>query len=198
MQLAFKHTKYSFFSFTFLWTFATLIGFLLSLFLIEIGEKEYIGVMEATIGGLAIALPQSYILKQKIFPLGWILSTLLGWALIVAIGIGAVGWCVPSTELLPMRIFLGIISGGTGGFVIGLTQWWLAIPQSVPWTWCWMFVSSASWAVAVPLGSILGLSLRRFTRLFFGEVVGLVLTWLVVGILTGISAYKLFKITPKS
>jgi hypothetical protein len=193
MHLAVKKDKNSLFLFTLMWTIATLSGFLVSLFFIEIGEKQYIGLLETAVGGLAIALPQSYILRHRVFPLGWVLSTLFGWLLILFMGVGAVGWCVPSTELLPMRIFLGIISGGTGGFVIGLTQWWLAVPQSVPWTWCWMFLSSAIWSVSVPIGSIIGLTLCNFTQLFLGEVVGLVITWLLVSILTGITAFKLFK-----
>lgn len=193
MQLAFEKPKYSILSFTSLWIIATLGGFLLSLLWIEIGEKSDISLLEAGIGGLAIALPQSYILRQRIFPLSWVLSTIFGWVVIAATGVGAVGWYVPSSEFFPLRIFLGIISGSIGGLVIGLAQWWIAMPQSVPWVWCWMFVSSASWAVAVSTGSAVGLFLHRLTQLFLGEVVGLAITWLIVGILTGISAYKLLK-----
>jgi hypothetical protein len=193
MQLTFVKTKYSTLTFTLLWNLATLGGFLISLLWLEISEKPDIGLLEAAVGGLAIALPQSYILRQNIFPLGWVLSTCLGWVLITAIGVGAVGWYVLSTDSLYFRILFGIISGGIGGLVIGLTQWWLAIPSSVHWGWCWMFVSSASWAVALPLGSVAGMFLHRLTQLFLGEVVGLAITWLVVGILTGYSAYRLFK-----
>jgi hypothetical protein len=193
MQLLLFKTKFSIFTFTLLWSFTTLISFFLSLFLIEIGEKLDVGVLEAVVGGFAIALPQSYILRQTIFPLGWILSTILGWVVITAIGVGTVGWYVPSTELFYFRIFFGIISGGIGGLVIGVAQWWLAIPSSLHWGWCWMFLNSAIWAVALPVGSIIGIFLRRFTKLFLGEVVGLAITWLLVGILTGITAYRLFR-----
>jgi hypothetical protein len=41
------------FDFALLWTLATFSGFLLSLLLIEIGEKPDIGVLEAAIGGFA-------------------------------------------------------------------------------------------------------------------------------------------------
>ncbi|MEH2154861.1 hypothetical protein [Nostoc sp.] len=176
------------FGFTLLWTLATFGGFLLSLLLIEVGEKPDIGVVEAAIGGFAIALLQGCLLKQPIFCLRWILSSLLGWSLIAAIGIGAVGWIVPSTQILPLRILSGAIYGALGGLGIGLAQW-LAIPQ--PMAWRWIFVSSASWAVAVPVGSAIGMILHRLTQLFFGEVIGLAITWLLVGILTGINAHKL-------
>jgi len=187
MPLAPGNTR---FSFTWLWTLATFSGFLLSLFLIEVGEKPDIGVVEAALGGFAIALPQGCLLKQPIFCVRWILSSVLGWTVITATGIGAVGWIVPSTQLLPLRLLYGVIYGTIGGFGIGLAQW-LAIPQPFPWAWRWIFVNSASWAVAIPLGSFVGIVLRQLTQLFLGEVVGLAITWLVVGMLTGIDAHKL-------
>ncbi|MEH1962196.1 MAG: hypothetical protein V7L05_20455 [Nostoc sp.] len=176
------------FRFTLLWTLATFGGFLLSLLLIEVGEKPDVGVVEAAIGGSAIALPQGCLLKEPIFCIRWILSSLLGWSIITAIGIGAVGWIVPSTQILPLKILSGVIYGALGGLGIGLAQW-LAIPQ--PMAWRWIFVSSASWAVAVPLGSAVGMILHRLTQLFLGEVMGLAITWLLVGMLTGMNAQKL-------
>jgi hypothetical protein len=187
MSLAPENTK---FSFTLLWTFATFGGFLVSLCVIEVGDKPDIGVVEAAIGGFAIALPQGCLLKQPIFCIRWILSSILGWTVITATGIGAVGWIVPNTQLLPLRLLSGVICGTIGGFGIGLAQW-LAIPQPFPWAWRWIFVSSASWGVALPVGSFVGSVLRHLTQLFLGEVVGLAITWLMVAILTGIDAHKL-------
>ncbi|MEH2348317.1 MAG: hypothetical protein V7K55_09990 [Nostoc sp.] len=185
MSFAPENTR---FSFTLLWTLATCGGFLLSLLFVEIGEKPDVGVIEAAIGSIAIALPQGCLLKEPVFCIRWILSSLLGWSIITAIGIGAVGWIVPSTQILPMRILSGAIYGALGGLGIGLAQW-LAIPQ--PMAWRWIFVSSASWAVAVPVGSAVGMILHRLTQLFLGEVMGLAITWLLVGILTGMNAHKL-------
>jgi hypothetical protein len=175
--------------FTLLWIVATFGGFLVSLFLIEIGEKPDIGVVQAALGGLAIAFPQSLILGQTIFSMRWVLSTLVAWAAITVIGVGAVGWIVPTADFI---IAPRLLSGAIGGFGIGLAQW-LAIRQPVPWAWQWIFVSSASWAIALPLGSAVGKVLHSFTRLFLGEVVGLAITWLVVAILTGINAYRLLR-----
>ncbi len=184
MPFAPENTRYSF---RLLWTLATFGGFLLSLLFIEVGEKPDIGVVEAAIGGFAIALPQACLLKEPVFGIRWILSSLLGWSIITAIGIGAVGWIVPSTQILPLRILSGAIYGALGGLGIGLAQW-LAIPQAMAWRW--IFVSSASWAVAVPVGSVVGMILHSLTQLFLGEVMGLAMTWLLVGILTG-NAHKL-------
>ena len=185
MPFALKNTR---FGFTLLWTLTTFGGFLLSLLFIEVGEKPDIGVIEAAIGGFAIALPQGCLLKEPVFCIRWILSSLLGWSIITAIGIGAVGWIVPSTQIFPVRILSGAIYGALGGLGIGLAQW-LAIPQ--PMAWRWIFVSSASWAIAVPVGWAVGMILRRLTQLFFGEVMGLAITWLLIGILTGMNAHKL-------
>ncbi|MBD2360130.1 hypothetical protein H6G36_02770 [Anabaena minutissima FACHB-250] len=176
--------------FMLLWILANFGGFLGSLFWIEIGERAEIGVVQAAIGGLAIALPQSLILKETIFTIKWIVLTLAAWVLLTAIGIGAVGWSVPASEILPLRCYFGAIYGAFGGFVIGLAQW-LAIRPSVSWAWQWIIVSSLSWAVALPIGYAVGMILHRLTRLFLGEVVGLAITWLVVAILTGLTAYRM-------
>jgi hypothetical protein len=102
------------------------------------------------------------------------LSSLLGWSIITAIGIGAVGWFVPSTQFLPLRILSGAIYGGLGGLGIGLTQW-LAISQPMAVAWRWIFVSSASWAIAIPFGFTVGTILHRLTHLFLGEVMAILL-----------------------
>ncbi len=114
--------------FTLLWIIATCGGFLVSLCLIEIGEKPDMGVVQASLGGLAVALPQSFILRHTISAGKWILSTLLAWIAISAIGMGAIGWVVPTTQFLPSRILSGTIYGAIGGFGIGFAQW-LAIRQ---------------------------------------------------------------------
>ena len=119
MELAAIKNKFSkLYTFTLMWSLTTLGSFIFSLFLIEIGDKSDVRVLDVAIGGFAIALPQSYLLRQKILPLSWMISTVLGWVLITTIGVGAVGWFVLSTELFYFRIFFGIISGGIGGIVI--------------------------------------------------------------------------------
>ncbi|MEA5620202.1 hypothetical protein VB711_20470 [Cronbergia sp. UHCC 0137] len=178
---------------TLLWILGTFSGFLGSLIWIEIGEKPDMNVLTAAIGGIAIALPQSITLKPTTFSLQWILATVVGWVVIAALHTGALGWSVPSNEFFHYRIISGTISGGIGGFLIGLTQWWIAIPKSLPSAWHWILFNSLTWAIAVPVGSVTGIYLRRLSQLFLGEVVGLAITWLLVAIFTGICAEKLLK-----
>jgi len=193
MQLSSVKPKYRIFNFTFKWVFATFLGFLSSLLLVEISENPDTGIMEAAIGSLAIALPQSYLLRKTISPVKWVLSTLVPWVMIAGIGIGVLGWTVTTANFLPTRIFAGIIVGGIGGLLIGISQWWLAIPPSFSSGWKWVFVNITSWMIAIPIGSIVGLFLHRITNLFLGEVVGLAITWLLVAILTGISVVRIIK-----
>ena len=186
MELIPIKTKYRF---IIRWVVATFGAFLLSLLFIEIGEKSDIGLLQATIGGLAIALPQAVILRFAISPLLWVWTTVVGWVLITGIGVGAVGWIVPPIQF-PVRILYGVLSGGISGLVIGLVQW-LAIRYYVPCAWQWILVSTLSWAVAIPIGSTVGIFLHQITHLFLGEVIGLAVTWLVVSFLTGINARRL-------
>lgn len=176
--------------FALLWMIATFGGFLVSLCWIEIGERAEIGVVQAAMGGLAIALPQSLILRENIYTMRWIILTLTAWVLLTAIGMGAVGWSIPASGILSLRLYFGAIHGAFGGFAIGLSQW-LAIRQPTSWAWQWIIVNSLSWAVALPVGYAVGVTLHQITRLFLGEVIGLAITWLIVAILTGLSVDKL-------
>jgi hypothetical protein len=108
-------------------------------------------------------------------------------------GIGVLGWTVTNSPFLPTRLFAGIIIGGIGGLLIGISQWWLAIPPSFSSAWKWIFVNMMIWMIAIPIGSTVGLFLHRSTNLFLGEVAGLAITWLLVAIFTGISAVKIIK-----
>ncbi|MCC5639045.1 hypothetical protein LC593_25080 [Nostoc sp. CHAB 5844] len=187
----FSSTKTQF-SFTLQWVIATLGGFLVSLCWIEVGEKPDVGVAQASLGSLAIAFPQSLMIRHHILSGRWLLATLLAWATITAMGVGGIGWIVPSTQIFPLRLLWGTTLGTIGGFVIGLAQW-TAIRKSVALSWQWIFISAISWAIAVPIGSIVGIVLLLLTKLFLGEVIGLAITWLMVAILTGLNAYRLLR-----
>ena len=193
MQLLSVKTKSGTLNFTFKWVFATLLGFSCSLLMIEISEKPDMDIIEALIGSLFISLPQSYILRKTISPVSWVLSTVFSWLVIAAIGVGVLGWTVTTADFFPTRIFAGIIAGGIGGLLIGISQWWLAIPPSFPSAWKWVFVNIISWMIAIPIGSTVGLFLYRITNLFLAEVVGLAITWLLVAIFTGISAERIMQ-----
>ncbi|BAY27852.1 hypothetical protein NIES2100_76790 [Calothrix sp. NIES-2100] len=178
------------FSFTLQWTIATFSGFLVSLLFIEIGEKPDVGILQAVIGALAIAVAQSLILRHTSFASKWLFFTVVGWIAIAIMGLGVLGWIVPTTQFFPQRILMAAFYGAVGGFVIGLAQW-LAIYQSVPLAWRWIFISPVSWAIAMSIGSAIGIILRQITQIFLGEVIGLAIAWLVVAILTGMNAYQL-------
>jgi hypothetical protein len=193
MQLSSVQPKYRILNFTFQWVLVTFLGFLSSLLMIEISEKPDMSMMEAAMGSLAIAIPQSYLLRKAISPVKWVLSTLIPWVITAGIGIGVLGWTVTTTNFLPMRIINGIIVGGIGGLLIGISQWWLAIPPAFPSAWTWLFVNIMSWIVAVPSGSTVGLFLHKITNVFLAEVVGLAITWLLVAIFTGIAAVRIMK-----
>lgn len=175
--------------FVLLWILATFGGFLASLCWIEIGERAEIGVIQAAMGGIAIALPQSLILRENIYTIRWIILTVTAWVLLTVIGMGAIGWSVPASQILALRLYFGALYGAFGGFAIGLAQW-LAIRQPTPWAWQWIIVNSLIWTVALPIGYTVGSILHRMTGLFLGEVLGLAITWLIVAILTGMTAYR--------
>ena len=177
------------FSFTLQWTIATFSGFLVSLLFIEIGEKPDVGIFQAAIGGLAIASAQSLMLRHTSCSVKWVLFTVVAWMAIAVMGVGVLGWFVLTIQFFPQRILTGAFYGAVGGFVIGLAQW-LAIYQSVPLAWRWIFISAVSWAIAMPIGSAIGIILRQITQIFLGEVIGLAIAWLVVAILTGMNAYQ--------
>jgi hypothetical protein len=175
------------------WTIATFGGFILSLLLIEVGEKPDIGVVQGALGGLIVALAQAFVLRERIInPWLWVFSSLGGWVLITSGGIGAVGWIVFTTQVLALRVIYGAILGAIAGFGMGLAHW-LAIQQDIPLAWQWILISSVSWALGVAIGSAVGFFLHQFTQLFLGEVMGLAVTWLVVSILTGVNAYRILK-----
>jgi len=168
------------------WFLATLTGFLLSLFWIEIGEKPDIGFSEGAIGGAILGLVQFLALKPQLArSRWWILSSVLTWALIAGCGLGAVGWAAPRTAYLPLRLIYGAIDGARIGLLISIGQWWV-LRQAVPAAWRWLAASSLSWGFSLAIGWVIGGLLRLATHLFLSEVIGLAVTWAIVGATTGL------------
>ncbi|KAF3888166.1 MULTISPECIES: hypothetical protein [Nostocales] len=179
--------------FTLQWAIATFGGFLLSLLLIEIGEKSDINVLQGTVGGLIVALPQAFVLRTRLKnPWLWVWSSLAGWVFVTTAGIGAVGWMVLSTQVLVLRVFYGVLLGTIAGFSMGLAHWFV-IQQYSPLAVQWVSISAVSWALGVGIGSAVGGILYQLTQLFLGEVVGLAVTWFVVAVFTGIYGAKIFR-----
>lgn len=178
------------FSFTLQWAIATFSGFLVSLLFIEIGEKPDVGILQAFIGSLAIASAQMLILKHTGFAVRWFFFTVSAWVAIALTGVGVLGWYVPNTEFFPLRILDGAFYGAWGGLLIGIAQW-LAIYQYIPLAWRWIFMSAVSWAIALAIGSAIGIILRQISEIFLGEVIGLAIAWFAVAIFTGMNMYIL-------
>lgn len=168
------------------WVGATLLGFLVSLFWIEIGERGEIGVIEGMIGGTIIGLTQGLILSYYLSDAWlWILVNLISWGVLTGVGFGAMGWFTPHNHVLIMRFFWGLIFGAVGGAWLGIWQW-LILKNFFQPAWYWIIFSSLSWALGLSLGWTLGGILRAMTQLFIGDVIGLVITWIIVGLITGL------------
>lgn len=178
------------------WLIATFGGFATSLFWIEIGERHDLGIIQGIIGSIAIATPQSIILKQYISQSRWwIFVTVLTWSLIGLSGFGIVGWFVPQTLEPFLRLLYGIINGAEIGLCLGIAQSFI-LKRQITHAQKWIWVSIISWAVGLGVGWTIGGVLRQFTRLFIGDVVGLAITWLIVGAMTGYGLMRLMCFLP--
>ena len=178
------------------WLLATFGGFVTSLFWIEIGERHDMGIIQGIIGGIAIATPQSLILKQYISQSRWwIFVSTVTWGLIGLSGFGAVGWVAPQTIEPFLRLFYGIINGAEIGLALGIAQWFI-LKRQIPHAQAWIWVNIISWAVGLGVGWTIGGVLRQVTRLFIGDVVGLAVTWLIIGAITGYGLMRLLCFLP--
>lgn len=167
------------------WTIHTLMGFLLSLLLIEIGERPDIGVLEGLIGGTIIGILQWMVLRPHLKQSGWwIAISAISWGIMGWSGLGAVGWIAPRTLNISVRLLYGLWEGAKVGFVLGVGQYVL-LSHQVPQAWRWIIASVLDWAIALACGWALGGLLRLQFRQFLGDVIGLGCLWLLVGGLTG-------------
>lgn len=175
------------------WVLVTVVGFFISLCWIEVDTKPYVGVVEGAIGGAVIALAQGLILQQRVAIAGWwVLTSVISWGLISTSSLGAVGWIAPRTLLLETRIILGALSGIMVGALLGLGQW-LVLKQHCKRASVWILTSTFGWAIALGVGWAVGGVLRRATRLFLAELVGLAVTWVIVAAITGITLVWLLR-----
>ncbi|HEY9665764.1 MAG TPA: hypothetical protein V6C91_03120 [Coleofasciculaceae cyanobacterium] len=175
------------FGFWFQWVLVTFLGFLVSLYWIEVGEKPDIRIIEAAIGGVAIGLAQWFVLRQKFFYAEWwIVASFVSWSFLESSGIGAIGWVAPRTLSIPIRIIFGVVTGAQVGALMGVAQW-LVLWKQVENAWRWILASTVSWALALALGWMVGGVLRLVTGIFLAEVVGLALVWILVGVMTGVT-----------
>lgn len=175
------------------WVLLTIVGFLLSLYWVEIGERSDIRAREGAIGGIAIGLAQWLVLKGRFSPTGWwIFASMISWGLLGGSPLGALGWVAPKVMSIPVRIFYGIIEGAITGIIIGFGQWWV-LKNYLKQAWLWILTSMVSWVIGLTFAWVVGAVLREFTGVFLGEVVGLTLGWFIVAAITGIALCSLAK-----
>ncbi|HEY9598049.1 MAG TPA: hypothetical protein V6D33_10295 [Cyanophyceae cyanobacterium] len=175
------------YGFIFQWIFVTFIGFLVSLYWVEIGEQADIWIIESAVGGAVIGSAQWFAIAKRISQAGWwILACVVGWVLLGSSGIGAFGWVAPNTSYIPFRIAAGIVGGIQVGIVLGIAQWFVLRTQFSQ-AWQWVVASCGGWAAGLACAWGIGGILRGVTRLFLGDVVGLVLGWMVVAAITGLA-----------
>ncbi|MGB5596689.1 MAG: hypothetical protein WBM62_22030 [Crocosphaera sp.] len=178
------------------WTMVTLIGFLFSLIWIEIGEPPDLQILQGMIGATIIGLLQALLLS-RFFPHAWLwmLATLIPWGLMSGSQFGVMGWFAPRSELIMVRLTTGLILGGMTGIWVGIWQW-LVLKTILSKSYLWIIFSGISWALGLSIGWIIGGVLRSMTHLFLGEVIGLAIAWLLVGIQTGIALGYLLQSHP--
>ncbi len=181
-------------SFQLQWILATLVGFLLSLCLIEVDVRPHFKATEGVIGGTIIGLAQGMILKQRSKTIApwWVLMSTLSWGLIGASNFGAIGWMAPRTLRIEPRIIFGLLNGLQVGTLLGIGQW-LVLRQKFHKASMWILVVAISWSVGLVLGWSVGGILRRITRLFLSELVGLAVTWVASSAITGFALVQLDK-----
>lgn len=169
------------------WVLVTLVGFLVSLYWVEVGESPNVKAIEGAIGGTAIGLAQWCVLRQQFSPVrGWVLASIVCWSLIGSSGLGALGWSTPTVMSIPLRAIYGAMDGALIGTLFGVAQG-LVLNDHIYRAWRWILANSVAWAIGLSFGWTVGAVLRSVTGLFLGEVVGLALGWVVVAAITGVA-----------
>lgn len=115
--------------FWFQWVLVTILGFLVSLCLVEINVRPNVGAMSGAIGGAVIGLAQGMLLKPRVSIAGWVLASLISWSLIGSSNLGAIGWVAPRTLNLGIRATFGVLDGSLVGALIGVGQWFILRQQ---------------------------------------------------------------------
>ncbi|WP_017306555.1 hypothetical protein [Spirulina subsalsa] len=64
----------------------------------------------------------------------------------------------------------------------------------------WIILNSLGWGLALAVGWLVGGGLRSLTQVFFSEIIGLGVTWLTIGGITGLAMIALLnqRIPPES
>ena len=176
------------------WVLVTIVGFLVSLYWIEVGEIHDLKAVEGATGGAVIGLAQWLVLRQQFSQAWWwVLVSIVVWVFMSSNGLGALGWVVPrDMYYLLSRVVYGAIEGAKVGALLGVTQWLFLREQALRASW-WIFASTVGWAIGLALAWAVGAFLHKVTGIFLGEVVGLALGWVVVAAITGVALIWLLR-----
>jgi hypothetical protein len=178
-------------SFWFQWVLVTFLGFLVSLYWIEIGERPDIRLVEGAIAGAVIGVAQWSVLRQHFSQAWWwILISIVSWGLLGGSGVGAFGWVAPTTPRIVLRVVYGAVYGAITGAGIGVAQW-LFFRRQVEKAGQWILASTVSWAIALVFGWTIGGIFRLLTGIFLAEVVGLTVVWILVAAMTGLALCRM-------
>lgn len=168
------------------WTGLTWLAFVASLMVVEVGERNDASLVDGLVGGCLVGMAQWLMLKAHVRgAYRWIIVSALSWGLLALLHIGAIGWMAPNTPSLLVRAVFGLFYGGYVGVILGVGQWWILRRQIVR-AWRWVPLSAGIWGVAIACGWIVGGGLRLASNLFVSEVVGLMVAWGAIAILSGI------------
>ncbi len=168
------------------WVSLTWLAFMASLLFVEVGYRNDISLVDGLIGGCLVGVAQWLAIRSHVRgAYGWILASALSWGALALLHIGAIGWMAPDTPNLLIRAVFGLFYGGYVGVVLGVGQWWFLRRQVVR-AWRWIPLSAGVWAVAIAFGWLIGGGLRLASNLFVSEVVGLMIAWGAIAILSGI------------
>ncbi|WP_017306552.1 hypothetical protein [Spirulina subsalsa] len=182
------------------WMMATLLGYGVSLLVVEVGETSDISLFSGALGGLFVGIAQFFILRKELPQArGWLIMTALGWFVITGGGLGAIGWSIPHTNFIGFRLLYGVAYGVTTGLILGTVQW-IFLRQFIPLAQWWIILNSLGWGLALAVGWLVGGGLRSLTQVFFSEIIGLGVTWLTIGGITGLAMIALLnqRIPPES
>lgn len=185
------------------WTGLTWLAFLISLLFIEVGIRSDVSGIDGLLGGAVIGVGQWLMLRAHVQrAYRWIIVSTLSWGALAFSHIGALGWMASETPFDPdgllLRGVFGLFYGGYVGLVLGIGQWWVMRSHLVR-AWRWIPLTVGIWAVAIALGWQIGGALRAASHLFVGEVVGLMVAWGAIALLSGIGiAGMVYQSRPKA
>lgn len=173
------------------WTLATalgmLIGFLPSLFLVNLLDLQWARVIIPLLAGFLIGLAQWVALRDFLIEsYDWVLAAGASWALGYTLGLFLIN-SLSNTGLG------GLLGYALFGCIVAIVQWPL-LRREIPNVWIWIVANAAGWVLGFYLGQ---LSLNLFVNdpainpvlstsvvstvsgLVAGAITGLALVWIV-------------------